>query len=200
MVIIKKVFNVITELRKLLNNLLWKRKAMLGEDVSIYNSAKLSNLSREKENIIIGRETHIRGEIILYPMGGKITIGERCYVGDLSRIWCMDKVKIGNDVLISHNVNIHDNDSHSIKFNIRKNELNHIVTKGHPKDNIFEVNIREVNIGNGVWIGFNSIILKGVTIGEGAVIAAGSVVTKDVKPYTIVAGNPAKVVKIIERG
>jgi acetyltransferase-like isoleucine patch superfamily enzyme len=49
-----------------------------------------------------------------------------------------------------------------------------------------------------VWIGFNSIILKGVTIGEGAVIAAGSVVTKDVSPYTIVGGNPAKFLKKIE--
>ena len=49
------------------------------------------------------------------------------------------------------------------------------------------------------WIGFNAIILKGVTIGEGSVVAAGAVVTKDVEPYTVVAGNPARVVKRLER-
>lgn len=52
-----------------------------------------------------------------------------------------------------------------------------------------------ITIGNDVWIGACSIILKGVTIGDGAVVAAGSVVTKDVEPYTIVGGNPAKFIK-----
>ena len=51
---------------------------------------------------------------------------------------------------------------------------------------------------NNVWIGFNSIVLKGVAIGEGAIVGAGSIVTKDVEPHTIVAGNPAKFIKRIE--
>jgi acetyltransferase-like isoleucine patch superfamily enzyme len=54
-----------------------------------------------------------------------------------------------------------------------------------------------VIIGNSVWIGVNSTILKGVTIGEGSVVGAGSVVTKDVPPWTIVAGNPARVIREI---
>lgn len=53
-------------------------------------------------------------------------------------------------------------------------------------------------IGDDAWIGFNAIILKGVTIGEGAVVGAGAVVTKDVPPYTVVAGNPAGVVKKLQ--
>ena len=52
-----------------------------------------------------------------------------------------------------------------------------------------------VIIGNDVWIGANVVVLPGVTIGDGAVLAAGAVVTKDVPPYTIVGGNPAKIIK-----
>jgi acetyltransferase-like isoleucine patch superfamily enzyme len=57
--------------------------------------------------------------------------------------------------------------------------------------------MKPVKINDRVWIGFNSIILKGVTIGEGGIVGAGSVVTKDVPPYTIVAGNPARVIREI---
>lgn len=57
------------------------------------------------------------------------------------------------------------------------------------------VEYKKTVIGNDVWVGLNSIILDGVTIGDGAIIGAGSVVTKDVKPYTIVGGIPAKIIK-----
>lgn len=59
------------------------------------------------------------------------------------------------------------------------------------------MNIAPVKISDKVWIGFNSIILKGVTIGEGAVVGAGSVVTKDVPAWTVVAGNPARIIREI---
>ena len=68
------------------------------------------------------------------------------------------------------------------------NDLNsNIVNQGYT--------LKKVNIGNNVWIAANAIILPGVTIGQGAVVAAGSVVTKDVKPNTIVGGNPATFIK-----
>jgi acetyltransferase-like isoleucine patch superfamily enzyme len=56
-------------------------------------------------------------------------------------------------------------------------------------------NSKEIKIGNHVWIGENSFILKGVTIGDGAIVAATSVVTKDVPPRCIVAGNPAQIIR-----
>ena len=58
--------------------------------------------------------------------------------------------------------------------------------------------LRPITIGNNVWIGCRAIILKGVTIGEGAVVAAGAVVTKDVAPFMLVAGNPARVIREVK--
>lgn len=77
-----------------------------------------------------------------------------------------------------------------------------IYTRNHRYDRVDipmyhqgETEIEEVKIGDDVWIGARSIILPGVHIGNGAVIGAGSIVTKDVEPYAIVGGNPAKVIK-----
>lgn len=84
---------------------------------------------------------------------------------------CFNKIEIGNDVAISENVTIRDSDDHYIDSR--------------------PINSAPVIIGNKVWIGMNTIILKGVTIGDGAVVAAGSVVNKDVPSYTLVAGIPA---------
>jgi acetyltransferase-like isoleucine patch superfamily enzyme len=70
-----------------------------------------------------------------------------------------------------------------------------ILTLGHdPQSPSFEDRGGEVKIGNRVWIGYRAIILPGVTIGDGAVVAAGAVVTKNVEPFTIVAGVPAKAI------
>jgi acetyltransferase-like isoleucine patch superfamily enzyme len=71
-----------------------------------------------------------------------------------------------------------------------------ILTLGHdPQSSNFEDKGGDVFIGNRVWIGYRAIILPGITIGEGAVVGAGSVVTKDVEPYAIVGGNPARFIK-----
>jgi len=124
------------------------------------------------------------GDVSLYPgvtlliNGGKISIGNNTRVNAFSKLISSQEIKIGSDCLIAQNVMIRDNDGHKIG------------TKEENKNWI-----KPVNIGNNVWIGERATILKGVTIGDGAVIAAGSVVTQDVAPKTIVAGVPAKEIK-----
>lgn len=96
------------------------------------------------------------------------------YMNFNSTIMVDKKITIGEYVCIASGVVIRDSDSHKTKE---------------------EGNTKEIKIGNHVWIGTNAIILKGVTIGDNAVIAAGAVVTKDVPSNCIVAGVPAKIIK-----
>jgi acetyltransferase-like isoleucine patch superfamily enzyme len=98
------------------------------------------------------------------------------YINRNSKIRCFNNIEIGEDVAISENCTIWDSDAHTIQYNtIQYN--------------------KPIKIENHVWIGTNCIILKGVTIGEGAVIAAGSVVNKDIPPRVLAGGVPAKVLK-----
>jgi len=95
--------------------------------------------------------------------------------------------------LISHNVNIFDSLTHPLSARLRHAQFKAITQTGHPRT--IDLGERPVTVGNDVWIGANACVLRGVTIGEGAVVGAGAVITHNVPPYTIVAGNPARVIR-----
>lgn len=150
----------------------------------------------------IGNDSYITGNFVFETDTGKIVIGNRTFIGQSTFI-CINEIEIGDDVMFSWGVTVSDNDSHSLFWENRKFDVvNHIKSQKAGIPNLYKdwsnVNNRKVKIGNKAWIGFNSIILKGITIGEGAIVASGSVVTKDVEPYTLVGGNPAKFIKTIE--
>ncbi len=111
----------------------------------------------------------------------KLKIGNNVSVNRGCILHAGGEIEIGNDVLIGPAVIIYSQ-NHSYRDLSKK-----IINQGY--------NTKKVNIGSNVWIAANAIILPGVTIGEGAVVAAGSVVTKDVDPNTIVGGNPAIFIK-----
>lgn len=113
-----------------------------------------------------------------------LTIGKKCNFGAHNHITCINEITIGDNLLTGKWITITDNshgttDVETLKIDPIKRPL---YSKG------------PVVIGNNVWIGDKATILPGVTIGDGAVIAANAVVTKDVEPYTVVGGNPAKVI------
>ncbi|PRR84094.1 acyltransferase [Clostridium vincentii] len=114
------------------------------------------------------------GDIICFE-NSKLTLGSGFSNSNL-KIRCTNSITIGNNVAISHDVTIMDSDAHNIDYD------------GYQMTN-------PVIIGNNVWIGSRAIILKGVKIGDGAIIAAGAVVTKDIPENTVVAGCPAKIIK-----
>lgn len=166
----------------------------IDENSKFYSSAKVFNLNNNKNEIIIGHNTHIRGELLVYPYGEGIRIGNYCYIGENSIVRSGEKVVIGDNVLIAHNVTIIDTDSHELDWEKRHFGFKYMIEKGHSK-NKGVIKTAPIIIEDNVWISYNVCILKGVTIGRGAIVAAGSVVTKDVLPFTMVAGNPAKIVK-----
>ena len=155
-------------------------------------------LPENKTYVIIGDDCVLNCTI---NMGDcSIKIGDRVMINNGTTFYCVNGISIGNDVMISWGCTLIDNNSHSL---ISVERLQDLVnarreyeegTLGNNTD-WSKVKNAPIVIRDKVWIGFNSIIMKGVTIGEGAVIAAGSVVTKDVPDYAVVGGNPAKIIK-----
>ncbi len=144
--------------------------------------------------ITVGEDSLLHAKVSFDSSAGQVIVGDRCYIGQ-SHIVCHTGVTLGDDVVISWGVTIVDHNSHSVEWRYRKDD---ILDWARGLKDWSNVKIAPVTIHDRVWIGFNAIILKGVTIGEGAVVAAGAVVTKDVAPYTVVAGNPARPIKTLE--
>jgi acetyltransferase-like isoleucine patch superfamily enzyme len=136
---------------------------------------KICRLSiADKARLHIGGNVSLLKDSTIYiHPNALLTIGKNTYLNG-SIIDCSYKISIGNDCALADGVRIMDNSWH------------------------LSDSSGEVKIGNKVWIATNALILPGVTIGEGAVVAAGSVVTKDVPPFSVVGGNPAKIIKYRE--
>ena len=147
----------------------WNQKHLISKrnhgKIEIQTHSSLT--TGEKSMMISG------GTLVLFS-GGDLTIGNNVLLNNNCEIYCSNKIVIGNDTVISNNCVIRDSDIHKI------------LGKSYSKP---------ISVGNHVWVGTNCIILKGVSIGDGAVIAAGSVVTNDVPPNSLVAGNPAVVIR-----
>jgi acetyltransferase-like isoleucine patch superfamily enzyme len=174
-----------------------KKQVTIGKNSRFYHGSEVHNLQKDKNKILIGENTHIAGELLIFPWGDGIEIGNNSYVGKNSMIRAAGKITIGNSVLISHNVMIIDTNSHEIDYKERNEGFIHLVTKGWPAQK-GNVEVALITIEDYAWISYNVCILKGVTIGKGAIIGAGSVVTKDIPPFTLYAGNPAKFIRTLE--
>jgi acetyltransferase-like isoleucine patch superfamily enzyme len=145
----------------------------LGQHVSIYAASQFA----------VGEDGHVKVGDFTLLVGALIT--------------CETSVEIGSHCLISWGTGIADSDFHPVAAAQRRIDAEALAPfyhgqKERPRE---AIKSRPVKIGDNVWIGMNAIVLKGVTIGENSIVAAGAVVTRDVPANTVVAGNPARFAK-----
>jgi carbonic anhydrase/acetyltransferase-like protein (isoleucine patch superfamily) len=184
-VIIKKyllsfeyILKFVAFMRGYLSSLLrFDRKAYICQ----YGRVKVTKI---KGHIALGDRTILWPNVKISCVGSdkktaNLIVGKHCTIGDRTEIHCGESIIIGNRVAISWDCILMDRDYHSIEGKDERTSA--------------------IMIGHNVLIGCRSIILKGVSIGDNSVIASGSVVTKNVPPFTMVAGNPAQVKKKIHR-
>jgi acetyltransferase-like isoleucine patch superfamily enzyme len=124
---------------------------------------------------------------------GRVKLGDYALVHG-ARIICDDEILIGNHALISWNVVLMDTYRLPTDAAGRRGELESLPHRER-RVGAATVPARPIRVGPNVWIGFESCVLPGVTIGEGSIVGARSVVTMDVAPFTVVAGNPARLVR-----
>lgn len=147
------------------------------------------------KGVSIGANSILACRFSLDRPTAKIAIGNRCYIG-ASHLVAAESITIEDDVIVSWGVTVVDHNSHALDWADRSNDVTDWQRGAKDWSKVVS---RPVVLKQRCWIGFNVAILKGVTIGEGAIVGACSVVTKDVPPYTVVAGNPARVIKEVKR-
>lgn len=155
-------------------------KSTIGKGIYVGRRATIRGLSHIvfDKNVRIGNDIRIQ----MYRKDATLHLGENVYMGNRNSFLLGGNITIGNDTLIASDILI--------------SSENHGTDPENPLSyGKQELICKDVAIGSGCWIGEKVIILPGITVGDKAVIGAGSVVTKDIPPYCIAVGNPAKVIK-----
>jgi acetyltransferase-like isoleucine patch superfamily enzyme len=155
--------------------------------------------SERDPGVVIGEgaSTYLGAMFDVGP-AGRVTLG-RCALVHGARIICDSEVEIGDYALISWNVVLMDTYRVSADLAARRAQLQSAALRS-PRYLDSAAPALPIRIARNVWIGFDACVLPGVTIGEGAIVGARSVVACDVPPYAVVAGNPARLVRTLERG
>jgi acetyltransferase-like isoleucine patch superfamily enzyme len=173
----------------------WRR--LLGGDVRVGRGTVAHGcvvVAREPAGcgLAVGEGSNLECRIVFETRGVRVSIGSRTHVGGGTLLDAACGIEVGDDVLIAFDVLVMDHDSHSLVFTQRRHDVSAWMAG---RKDWTHVPRQSVRIESKAWVGTRAIILKGVTVGEGGVVAAGSVVTRDVPPWTIVAGNPARVIR-----
>jgi acetyltransferase-like isoleucine patch superfamily enzyme len=163
----------------------FRRHLSVGNGSVIESGARLRCLSRDGirlgRRVTVGKYALIECTGVLWHLGVGLQVGDDSSIGDYSFIGCGGGVSIGNNVLMGQRVSLHSQ-NHNFSDAGTSIKAQGVTSKG-------------IVIEDDCWLGSGSIVLDGVTIGAGSIVAAGSVVTKSVPPNSIVAGNPARVVR-----
>jgi galactoside O-acetyltransferase len=184
----------------------YNKSIMLGKNVIILKSCRF-RFDDYSETIKINIDDYsmIGCNFIFESNRGKVQIGNNTFINGGTNLICREEIIIGNNVTIAWGCTIYDHNSHSLLWKDRREDFKN-QTDAYKKKKPYSygknwntVKSKKIIIEDDVWIGFDCTILNGVKIGKGAVIGAKSVVREDVKPYTVVVGNPARKVKELDK-
>lgn len=175
---------------------------LVANDAVLMSSCKFRFDSSKSDNIVeIGSGSIIGCQFIFESNEGGVVIGSKSFINSDTRLISRSSIVIGSNVTIAWGCTIYDHNSHSLSYLDRRKDLEQQLSSYKASGSLTDnkdwgtVVSSAIEIQDDAWIGFGSTILKGVTVGKGAVVGANSVVREDVPPWTLVAGNPAVVIK-----
>lgn len=162
--------------------LIYRNCLQATNNCKIYPSVKIRKFRLND----VGLKIQLQGsntiyENVLIQGSGNLVVGDRTFIGSFSVIGVNEKIIIGKDVMIANSVSIRDTDHSFARIDITMKKQG--------------ITTAPIIIKDDVWIGHGAVITKGITIGKGAIIGANAVVTKNVEPYAIVGGVPAKLIR-----
>lgn len=167
-----------------------KNKSLVVQKTSIVTGRLETRFSGGQINV--GNDCLVEGNLVVQAPNGLIVLQDNVYIGGDTLLACASTITVENDVLISYQCLFMDSDNHSLSLRKRVRDLSEV------RDNCYDwsqVESRPIRVCRGAWVGARCIVLKGVTIGTGSIVGAGSVVTRDVPPWSIVGGNPARLIR-----
>lgn len=201
---------MISKIRKIVRRWLRRRRAGCSPSVKFYLrngnlklgtncnvdslTIKIYGARKKTINIVIGDNCYLMGNIVLHQPKAMVSINDRVFIGPNTTLFCYDSIKIDSDVMISWGCTLIDTNAHSLISLERSNDVL-AWSKGWEYKDWSVVKSEMIKVKEKSWVGFNSIICKGVELATGTVVGAGSVVTKSTQPFTIVGGNPAVFIK-----
>ena len=189
-------------IRKYNNYLTYKKlvncRKYLTLDETCIVSKNFRYKTNSKKKIIVGKNSHLNGYFKTAGQG-IIRIGDFCSFRKGTFIGALESVIIGNNVFGAEHIFISDNNNHPTS---PKDRIEMSLTQ--PGSHLWswdnkKIESSKIIVGNNVWIGRYAMILKGAQIGDHSIIAAGAIVTKSFPPYSVIAGNPARIVKLLPK-
>lgn len=167
---------------------------MYPDQLSQFQNIRINNTTGDPNRIIFGNNCNISCNVTL-NQNGSINVGDNVFM-NFVKMRIDHNLRIGSFCLFGPNVLLWDTDNHPLSVSERHRHAEEI--PGHfPLTKSYEAGGGDIIIEDDVWIGMDALVLGGIRIGRGAVVAARSVVTKDVEPFTIVAGVPAKKIGLV---
>ena len=159
----------------------YAERIRIGAHARIAGNAVLRANTEHPDGVSVGRRTSILENVLINANRGSVVVGNNSWLGPYCLLYGNGDIRIGDGVLIAGHTSINTVSHHAERVDIPISEQG--------------TEIAPVVIHDDVWIGLNAVILQGVTIGRGAIIGAGAVVTRDIPAWSVVRGVPAKVVR-----